>query len=112
MKKKILLLLLLFAVSAYAFTPSLVSFNTGQVSPKLEARSKFKQYKSSCRILENMFVLTQGPVTRRPGTKYIADANGVSRLIPFEYSTDDSYVLEIGDNYMRFCRNGGQILEP
>ncbi len=31
------------------------------------------------------------------------------RLIPFEHSTDDAYVISIGDKFMRFFRNGGLI---
>ncbi len=33
------------------------------------------------------------------------------RLIPIEISTDDSYILELGDLYARFYRNGGIILD-
>ncbi|MHC4157099.1 MAG: hypothetical protein ACYST6_19585, partial [Planctomycetota bacterium] len=69
MKKVIAIIVLLFMVAAFAqqtFSPSLVSFTTGQVSPRLEARTQFAKYKSACRTIENMFVRTQGPATRRP----------------------------------------------
>jgi hypothetical protein len=52
------------------------------------------------------------PVERRPGTKFIAavkDVTDEARLIPFEYSTSDAYVLEFGDLYFRIYRNGGQV---
>jgi len=89
------------------------SFNTGQVSPKMEARQNFPKYNSACRTLENFLISPLGPVQRRPGTRYIATAKtGTPRLIKFEYSTDDVYAIEMGDSYMRFCRNGGQILDP
>jgi hypothetical protein len=61
-----------------------------------------------------MLVRPQGPVERRPGTKFIAavkDANDEARLIPFEYSTSDAYVLEFGDLYFRIYRNGGQVVD-
>jgi hypothetical protein len=70
-------------------------------------RSKFPKYKSACRTIENMFVHTQGPVSRRPGTEYIGDANDSDypvRLIPFEYSTDDSYVLALDNGFLHFYR--------
>jgi len=109
--KRAIIVLLLVTLAALAaqkkFSPSIVSFTTGQVSPRLEARSEFVKYNSSCRTLENMFVHTQGPVSRRPGTRYIADANDSSsemRLVPFEYSTDDSYVLAFDDGYLWFFR--------
>jgi hypothetical protein len=110
MKKVIAIIVLVLMAAAFAqqtFSPSLVSFTTGQVSPRLEARTQFAKYKSACRTIENMFVRTQGPVSRRPGTAYIAEANDPDlsvRLISFEYSTDDSYVLALENGEMSFFR--------
>jgi hypothetical protein len=87
------------------------NFNTGQVSPKLEARQDYPKYDSSMRTLENFIINPLGPVQRRPGTRYVATVKtGTPRIIPFEYSTDDVYAIEMGDEYMRFYRNGAQIL--
>jgi len=111
MKKFGTILIVLIALTAFAqqkFSPSIVSFTTGQVSPRLEARSRFQKYDSSCRTLENFFVHVQGPVSRRPGTRYIADSNDSTsgtRMIPFEYSTDnDNYVLTLEDGTIGFFR--------
>ncbi|MHC4739775.1 MAG: phage tail protein, partial [Planctomycetota bacterium] len=58
-----------------------------------------------------MLVLSQGPATRRPGTKYIATVKtGSPVLLSFDYATDDTYIMETGNLYMRFYRSGGQIL--
>jgi hypothetical protein len=91
----------------------MTSFNAGEVSPLLEARVDYEKYDNSCKTLQNMLVLTQGPVTRRPGTEYIASvktSTDTVRLIPFEYSKSDTYILEFGDAYMRVYRNGGRVL--
>jgi len=104
-------MMVLFCLAVLAaqrtFSPSMFSFTSGQVSPKLEARSEFQKYDSSCRVLENFLVHTQGPVSRRPGTRFITDANDSTsavRLIPFEYSTDDAYVLTFEDGIMGVFR--------
>ncbi len=103
---------ILFCSAAFAYFPSITSFNAGQVSPLMEARADFQKYRASSRTIENMFVTVQGPVLKRPGTKYIATVKtGVARVLSFEYSTDDAYVIEAGNLYMRFYRNGGQILD-
>lgn len=107
MKRIILIILFVFAVVAMAVSPSYINFNNGQVSPLLEARTNYQKYNSSCRLIENMFVSLHGSAERRPGTIYIADANSISRLIPFEYSTDDNYVLEFGEKTIRFFRDDG-----
>lgn len=114
--KKIFYILLFFATSlSAAVTPPLRSFNAGEISPLMNARSDFPKYKSACQTLVNFFVLAQGPVSRRPGTKYIAevkDSADATRVISFEFSKTDTYVLEIGDEYLRVYRNGGQVLDP
>lgn len=108
--KKLLLILILTAV-AFGFTPSYVAFNNGQVSPLMEARTDYEKYTSSNRTVENFFTNVQGSALRRPGTRYIADANTaiakVVRLLPFEVSTDDTYIIEITDGSMRFYRDDG-----
>lgn len=75
------------------------SFTTGQTTPLMEARSDFPKYPSASRIMENMFIYPQGPVTRRPGTRYIADVNGGGDCIPTEYpvlrAADDTEVPEM-----------------
>jgi hypothetical protein len=61
-----------------------------------------------------MIVQPHGGVTRRPGTEYLGevkDSSSVTRLIPFEFKTADTYALEFGEQYMRVFRNGLQVLE-
>ena len=104
--------MLAFGASLYA---PLVTFNGGQISPHMEARSDFPKYNASCRTLENFLITAQGPVSKRPGTEYIAtsaETADVSRVIPFQYSTNDTYVLEFIDDKVYFYRNGGQIESP
>ena len=88
------------------------SFNAGEFTPRLHSRYELEKYKNGCGTLTNFVPLAHGPVTRRPGTEYIAavkTAAKYTRLIPFEFSEDDSYIVELGDLYARFYRNGGQI---
>jgi hypothetical protein len=95
-------------------TVEVKKFNAGELSPLMNARSEFPKYRSGAKTLENMLVRAQGPITRRPGTKYIAavkTAADPTRIIAFEYSTTDAYIIEMGDEYFRFYRDGGQILD-
>jgi hypothetical protein len=94
-------------------TVPLTAFNAGELSPKMEGRVDYSKYAQGLRQCENLLPLTQGPVIRRPGTMYVAATknNGAVRLIPFEYSVDDTYMLEFGDLYMRVYRNQAQVLD-
>ena len=87
------------------------NFNAGEYSPRMHGRSDFQRYRDAGEIVENLFVLAQGGITRRSGTKYVTPtkSSGVARLMDFQYSEDQAYILEIGAGYVRFFRNQGQI---
>ncbi len=71
MKNSIFIILFLCSV-CLGYSSSITSYNTGQITPLLEGRSDFQKYNSASRTLENVFVYAEGPVTRRPGTRYIS----------------------------------------
>jgi len=56
--------------------------------------------------MENVLVRSKGMAFKRPGTEYVDDANSTDtvRLIPWEHSTNDAYVLEFGNEYISFFR--------
>lgn len=90
------------------------SFNAGEWAPALNARVDLAKYKSGAALLRNFFVDYRGGASTRTGTKYILQAYRSStavRLIPFQASFVVSYVLEFGNNYIRFYSNGGAVLE-
>lgn len=89
------------------------SFVGGELSRRLWARSDLAKYGSSARRLRNFFVSQEGAAISRAGTKYVAEVKDSSkkvRLIPFVYSDSTSYVLEFGNLYVRFHRNGAPVL--
>ena len=81
------------------------NFTSGELSPRLMGRSDLAKYANGCKTLQNMIALKHGGATRRSGTKYVAAVKTQSlytRLIPFTYSTTQTYILELGNLYMRF----------
>lgn len=89
------------------------SFSSGELSPLMKGRTSLAQYTNGCETLSNMIVLPQGGITKRPGTKYIStvkDSADTTVLIPFVVGAEQSYVLEFGDLYVRFYRDGGALL--
>lgn len=89
------------------------NFNGGEWSPLTYGRSDIAKYKNALATCLNYVPTAQGGLTRRPGTKYVAgvknSANAV-RLIPFEFSITQAYILEFGPSYVRFYTNDGQLL--
>ncbi len=89
-----------------------LAFNAGELSPLLDVRSDVSQHQSGCRTLENFLVKPHGAAERRPGTLFCAAAkypDKAVRLIPFSFGEDDSYILEFGDGYLRFFRDGALL---
>lgn len=98
------------------------SFSGGEWSPSLHKSVTLEKYASAAKTLKNIIVHPQGGASNRPGFEYIAVAklfsdgeggflNKDARMVPFEFSDDQSYAIETGDLYMRFFTDGGQILK-
>jgi len=94
-------------------SPPVQAFNAGEVSPLVEGRYDLEFIYQSSRIQENIHGISQGPAVRRPGTKHVvAHKNSAERvnLVDFEFDASQSYVLEIGNGYMRVCKDRAQVV--
>lgn len=97
-------------MSLYPIRPS---FAAGVLAPALHKRTDLNQYYLGLRTGSNVIVLPQGGVVNRPGFEYIGtvkDSSKEVRVVPFEFSTTQAYVLEFGDYYMRVFKDGGQVV--
>lgn len=87
-------------------------FNSGQLGKLLRARSDTSSYKNGCKTLINFRPSLQGPAIKRRGTVYVSEVKDSSKqvkLVEFIFSEIDSYVLEFGDNYIRFYQGTSQV---
>lgn len=88
------------------------SFAWGETSDQIGGRMDLDQYKASARVLDNYQVLELSAFTRRAGTRFVARAkygNLLAALVPFTFSTGQSYLLEVGQGYIRFYRNSARL---
>ncbi len=95
-------------------TPSQPSFAAGELAPELYGRVDLAKYRIGLQLAENLFVRPHGGIVNRPGTRFVCEAidSGVAgRLIPFSFSTEQTYVLELGHESMRVILDGGLALE-
>lgn len=91
------------------------SFAKGELSPALYGRVDTSAYQVGLRTARNTIVHAHGGISNRAGSKHIGpskDHTQTPRLIPFKFNTTDTYILELGNLYMRPIRNDGQVLEP
>jgi len=90
------------------------SFSKGILSPSLQGRVDLEQYALGLKKITNGIVLQEGCVLNRAGLKFIEKTknnNKKVKLIPFIFNLNQSYIIEAGDMYMRFLKDGGYILD-
>ncbi len=93
------------------------NFSTGELDPLLRARVDLNQYGNALAKATNVIIQPQGGLRRRFGSKHILElpnsstpsvANGV-RLVPFQFSVDDSYMLCFVAGRMYVIKDGATI---
>jgi len=92
----------------------LTNFTGGELSPRLDGRNDLTKYSSGCKTLENFIVYPHGAAARRSGTTFVAEvasSANKTRLIPFEFSTTQTYMLEFSNLKMRVYKDDGSVLE-
>ncbi len=90
------------------------SFAAGEIGPALHGRVDVSKYAVGLRTAKNVFVRPHGGVSNRAGLRYVGPArahDAKPRLIPFRFSTTQTYVLEFTDLRMRVIKDGGHVLE-
>ena len=85
------------------------NFTSGELDPLVRSRIDLDAYKNGLETALNVICQPQGGVHRRPGTRYITELggspeNGV-RLVHFEFSVNDSYMLAFTNNRMYIFKN-------
>lgn len=90
----------------------LTNFSKGELSPKLDGRPDLAAYFEGVRTAENWWLLRQGGLERRYGTRFITEVKTSAKdtiILPFEASVNDAFIVEVGDLYTRFYKNKAQI---
>ena len=87
------------------------NFTTGEVDPLLKSRIDINQYYNALDQARNVLIQPQGGIERRPGLQFLFEVpsaanpqNGM-KLVPFEFSTTQSYMLLFVHNRMYIFKN-------
>ena len=95
-----------------AYYGILPSFAGGELSPSMYGRVDTAKYQVGLEKARNCIIHAYGGVSNRPGTEFAAETKFSSkkaRLVPFQYSVEQAYILEFGDKYIRFYKDGYRI---
>ena len=85
------------------------AFSGGEISPEMFGRIDDKKYQQGAATMRNFIAKPQGPAENRPGFAFVRevkDSNKAVRLISFTFSTVQTMVIEMGDQYFRFHTQG------
>lgn len=90
------------------------SFAGGEITPELFGRIDLSKFQTGLKNCRNFEILPHGPAANRTGFEYVLETKfsaQVSALIPFIYNTTQTYMLEIGNLYIRFHTDAGTLCE-
>lgn len=99
------------------------SFVSGELSPSLFGRTDKAQYRNGASTMRNFYVNYRGGAMSRAGLAYVGmckqgapNGGGTSTFNPprdinFQYSINQGYALEFGDQYMRIKYRGSYVTE-
>jgi len=90
------------------------SFTGGEIAPGLRARADTDLYSKSVAACVNFIVRAQGGADTRPGTRFIAELDDMTkrgRLIPFSFNTTQTYILVFEHLLMRVVKDGGLVVD-
>lgn len=89
------------------------SFAAGEIAPELYGRVDQELYYIGLKTCKNFIVRQYGGVSNRAGMKFTAESkihSRKSRFIPFQFNEEQTYVVEVGHQYMRIIKDGAEVL--
>lgn len=89
------------------------SFSAGEITPEMFGRLDVSKYQQGLALSRNFRTLPHGPAEFRPGTEFVRevkDSTKATRLIPFSYSNEQTFAIELGSGYFRFHTLGATLL--
>ena len=93
----------------YSIQPA---FTGGEISGEIASRVDLDKYQLALLMAENAIIRPYGPVYKRPGSIYAGRMKYDDRdaiLVRFDCTVDVTYLLEIGDKYMRIWRDAVRL---
>jgi hypothetical protein len=82
------------------------NFTAGELDPRLLGRTDLKSLENGAARLRNVVVDTTGGVRRRPGTAYVAAAEGEGRLVALETGPSQAWLLVLSEFRVDVYRDG------
>lgn len=89
------------------------SFTGGELTPEFFGKIDDNKYQTGLALCRNFEILPHGPAANRAGFSYVSTVKNSAtqtRLIPFTFSTTQTFAIEVGNLYFRWHTNGSTLL--
>ena len=89
------------------------SFSGGEISPEMFGRIDDAKFQQGAATMRNFVAKPQGPAENRPGFSFVREVKNSSqavRLLSFTFSTVQTMIIEMGNEYFRFHTQGQTLI--
>lgn len=90
------------------------SFNGGEVTPEFYGQIADQKFQTGLALARNFEILPHGPAANRSGFQYVRATKDSgakkARMVPYSYSTTQTFAIEMGAGYFRFHTQGATLL--
>ena len=88
-----------------------VAFNAGELGKEALARVDIENYPRGAEIMENIFPLRQGGMTKMAGTVHVGStpSNAAALLRPFIFSEQQRFAMEFSEYKIRLIFEGSYV---
>ncbi|TPG60563.1 hypothetical protein EAH89_04160 [Roseomonas nepalensis] len=87
------------------------TFTAGELAPELLGRGDVAAWGNGAAKLRNVFIQPTGGLQRRPGLRHLDVLPGAARLVPYEASTELTFLLVLLAGRVRILRNDTLVAE-
>ena len=86
------------------------NFTSGELDPLMAMRVDTGAFANGAAKLTNCLIYNTGGVTVRPGLQYLASLTARVRLLPFEFSADQRYIMALSAGRLDVYSTAGALL--
>ena len=86
------------------------AFNGGELSPTSAVRADLDNFHRGASRIENLDLGQMGGVSRRRGFRRVAAALEGSVILPYVYSTNDRFLVEVSPSLLRVLSAEGDVV--
>lgn len=87
------------------------NFTSGEISSRMLGRGDLRAYDNGAARLRNVFIHPTGGLDRRAGLRFVDTARGRSRLLPFEFNTEQTYLMAFSDGHADVYRDEEHVAD-